>query len=856
MSVHQAQIFLDLLSVGGNAGTWSYHTGTQRFVADANTCMLMRCPGTADIALADFLTRVKTDDRAALAQDLHTAIESQGAFVRTFQLQDMGDTVKLTMRARWSALPDATEGALFGVVERSLLSTLQSQAVQHRFDHLRSLREQQLLIVFERAPVPICLSRLSDGVFVQVNTQFLKLFGYSMEEVLGSGSLGLNLWLQPEDRYKMLEELKAHGNVDNLVTGYRHKSGRTGRVQMSVELIDVGGDSLLLGVLSDIGEMEEARRSMAQSEARYKLLSEASFEGVGLARDGIVIDANEQIARILGVTRDQLIGKPVTRNMKPTDQPKALQALRTGGDSHNEYEYLRPDGQQVIVEVRSKDLFQDGEVLRISALRDVTEKRQKELALQNLQLRFSSLMQSNVVGIFIAGPDGEIFESNDYFLNMLGLDRKALEAGELNWQTLTARDTMDITMNSVQKMTQSGGTLPYEKVYLHTDGRRVTALVALSQLSIAPVRGIVIVLDISDLKATQSALMERTQAAEHAEAAKTLFLSSVSHELRTPLHTMLGHVRLMRKKASGEDLQQLSVVERSSTHLLRLIEDLLEYNHTMVAPERLEPDGVMLDGFLSSVQLIASAVTADSDNQFFMQLSDELPTTMVVDEVRLTQVLRILMDNACKYTRAGSLIFSLSCEGVKRAVDGVERCNLRFSVEDNGRGIDPADVAHIYEPLYRGSNAADLHGLGLGLAIAARWIKRMGSTIVVETSRGFGSNFSFVLDLAVSFEAVPSSRELLRKSPLSPQSAQATVHLHPLPQEDLNTLGELINMGRLGRLRDWAQALEMRYPQHRKAAVAVGELAANADLEALEKLHGRWAAMGCLNESNTTLPEE
>jgi signal transduction histidine kinase len=405
-------------------------------------------------------------------------------------------------------------------------------------------------------------------------------------------------------------------------------------------------------------------------------------------------------------------------------------------------------------------------------------------------------------------------------------------------------------------MTQSGGTLPYEKVYLHTDGRRVPALVALSQLSADPVLGIVIVLDISDLKATQDALMERTQAAERAEAAKAMFLSSVSHELRTPLHTMLGHVRLMRKRASGEDLQQLKVVERSSAHLLRLIEDLLEYNHTTVAPERLEPDVVMLDGFLGSLQLISSALTADTDNQFFMQMSEDLPTSMVVDEVRLTQVLRILMDNACKYTRAGSLIFSLSFDGVKRFVDGVERCNLRFSIEDNGRGIDADDVAHIFEPLYRGSNAADLHGLGLGLAIAARWIKRMGSTIALETSRGLGSHFSFVLDLAVSFEAVPPSRELLRKGGFTPQSVLAIVRLNPLPQDDLNTLGELINMGRLGRLRDWAQALERRHPQHQEAAAAVGELAANADLDALEKLHGRWAALGCLNESNTTQSKE
>jgi PAS domain S-box-containing protein len=518
------------------------------------------------------------------------------------------------------------------------------------------------------------------------------------------------------------------------------------------------------------------------------------------------------------------------------------------------------------LEVNSKDLLQGDDALRISALRDVTEKKQKELALRNLQHRFSSMMKSNVVGIFIAGPDGGIFEANDYFLSMLGLDRQALERGQLNWQTLTTPDSLEVTQRSVQQMAQSGGSLPYEKEYLHADGHRVPALVALSQLSADPVRGIVIVLNISDLKATQrkllisnSQLLERSQLAERADAAKTLFLSSISHELRTPLHTMLGHVRLMRKQASGEELQQLSVVERSSSQLLRLIEDLLEYNHSTIAPERLEPEVVVLDGFLASLQLIGDAAMADSDNQFFIQLSDDLPASIVVDERRLTQVLRVLIDNAGKYTRAGVVLFSLALKDNKRHTNGTERCCLCFSVEDNGRGIDPADVVRIFEPLHRGSNAGDLHGLGLGLAIAAQWIARMGSRIAVQSTRGFGSHFSFELDLTVSFAAVPPTRTLLRSSPLAlqhPQNPQNPVTFHALPEKDLRALGELIHMGRMGRVRDWAHAMEMRYPQHREAAVQVGKLAANADLDALEAVHGRWTALGYQEDSENTPRED
>ena len=713
-----------------------------------------------------------------------------------------------------------------------------------------SEQEQRMLAIFERAPVAITLSRQSDGVFLKANDTFLDLMGYTRDEVIGSSTSALRLWNPPQDRERMLAELQATGHVRNMIGGYRKKSGKTGRLLVSVESFETGGERLMLGMMTDISDLEEARHSLALSEARYRLLSEASFEGIGLARDGIVVDANEQIAKILGVAREDLIGKPVTRNMKPTDVSHAMRALERGGDSSNEYEYLRPDGSRVVVEVRSKDLFHAGEKLRISALRDVTEKKQKELALHNLQLRFSHMMESNVVGIFIAGPQGEIFESNDYFLNMLGLDRQALEAGQLNWQTLTAPETLGISMQSVEQMMHSGGSLPYEKEYLHADGHRVPALVALSQLSADPVRGIVIVLNISDLKATQSELqisnarlLERTETAERAEAAKTLFLSSISHELRTPLHTVLGHVRLLRKNATGDELNQLRVVEHSSTQLLRLIDDLLEFNHTAIAPEQLVPEPVVMEGFVANLESIGNAAASSTGNAFYIQLGEDLPSAIVVDEGRLVQVLRILIDNACKYTRAGVVIFTIANQADTAHAPSPTRCWLRFSVEDNGRGMDPQDTARIFEPLLRGSNASDKPGLGLGLAIAEQWITRMGSHISLQTTRGVGSCFSFVLDLDACVEAMPLKQQLLQGMQFSVQTPSSSVAFMPLPDGELSVMAGLIDMGRVGRLRDWARALEMRYPEHAQAARYVEELARNAELDALEKLHRHWVAV-------------
>jgi PAS domain S-box-containing protein len=452
--------------------------------------------------------------------------------------------------------------------------------------------------------------------------------------------------------------------------------------------------------------------------------------------------------------------------------------------------------------------------------------------------------------MFVGGPGGEVFEANDYFLNMLGRTRQALEAGQLNWKDHTTPDTLDTSVNNVMQMQATGGSLPYEKEYLHADGSQVSALVALSLLSKNPTRGVAIVVDISDRKAAQNALVqansqlqERTLQAERAEAAKTLFLSSVSHELRTPLHTVLGYVRLLHKQTSGDVQQQLGVVEHSSSQLLKLIDDLLEFNHTTIAPERLEPEDVELQGFLANLESIGSVAAADSGNRFVCHLGSGLPSAIVVDERRLVQVLRILIDNACKYTRAGTVTLSLSAEQLLRKVDGALRCRLRFAVSDTGRGITKSDIRRIFEPLNRGSDVSDRPGLGLGLAIAEHWIARMGGCIAVESAPGLGSEFSFVLELDSRFEAGPAPREKWPDTRSATQVHDTPAQLQVLPADLLESLGKLIHMGRLGRLHEWAKDLQEQYPAHRNAAQQVAYLASHAEVDALIALYRRWAAL-------------
>lgn len=706
-------------------------------------------------------------------------------------------------------------------------------------------REGKLLAAFDKAPVGIALARLPDISFVYVNAYFEQLSGYAKDELIGSTLVTRQLWEPPENGKHFLHALRTDGYVRNLVSAYRRKDGSVGRVLISAERVDIQGETLILGMLHDLSELEAARDQLAFSEARYQLLAAASTEGVALSKDGHVVEVNAQLVALLGVPREEAIGKLRDSGLleEAAPEPPASKVEPCVPGKHN---YLRPDGSVLNLEVSSRMLLHGAAVMQISTLRDVTEKVERERSLRHLQASIAHLMDSNMVGMLVTRADGVILEANDYLLHVLGRSRAALGDGALNWRKITAATSMDISLRMRDMALRSGACPPYEKTFLRPDGTAVHMLVALALLPGAEERALAIALDISEQKKTQAQLLElnaqlekRTLQAERAEAVKTLFLASVSHELRTPLHTILGYVRLLRRKAEGEEQAQLGIVERSGSDLLRLIDDLLEFNHTLLAPDKLRADYMEMDGFVHSLESMFSAMAEQSGNQFHLQLASVLPVGIVQDEGRLVQILRILVDNACKYTRHGHITLTMDSPS---QLDDDGRCRLYFAVQDNGRGIDQADREHIFEPLRRGSNAEDRPGLGLGLAIAAQWIQRMGGKIEVQSQLGVGSCFSFELVLEAFFEVVSRWGELrtLQPTPRQLSRPPGQAELPPLPADELAMLGQLISMGRLGRLATWARELAATRPEMRAVAEQLASHAANAEVDALERLYRRW----------------
>lgn len=246
-------------------------------------------------------------------------------------------------------------------------------------------------------------------------------------------------------------------------------------------------------------------------------------------------------------------------------------------------------------------------------------------------------------------------------------------------------------------------------------------------------------------------LRQARDRAEQADRAKAAFLGNVSHEVRTPLSGILGAARLGLEDAADEkQAHYLRSIERSGENLLHLINDLLDVSRIQSGALVLDHAPFRLDSCTSAVYTALDLSAATKGVEFRCRLEDGVPSTLVGDRTRLTQVLMNLAGNAVKFTDAGEVVLEIR----RLAVTG-EQVRLRFSVRDTGIGIRPErrhELFRRFSQLHDDSERRE-GGAGLGLAIAHDLVERMGGHIEVESTPGKGSVFCFDLWLEVADDA-------------------------------------------------------------------------------------------------------
>ncbi len=556
-------------------------------------------------------------------------------------------------------------------------------------------------------------------------------------------------------------------------------------------------------------EVEHRTFALAESEERFRMLFENTRQPIAMLENGHFIAANKATLDMFYMRDpDELIGKTpldISPETQPGGERSAVRLLGVinkafaKGSHRAEWEHLKANGEAFTAEVMLTAIRRDEREILHVVWNDITARKQAERELEEYQnhleelvearteelshitreLRDASQEQQALFDAAMAGivfvRDRRILRCNRYLEQMLDYD-----PGELLGQTTRCWYPDESTFFEVGERIITAhaeqGFYSEERELQRKDGSRFWARMQAQPVDSENLsKGIAgMVIDITAERQALEQLQQARQLAEDAARTKADFLANMSHEIRTPMNAIMGMTHLVLQTELNERQRDfLQKIQRSSKHLLGIINDVLDFSKMEVGKLSLEHIEFNLPTLISDLTSVLETKTTEKELTLITHVDERLPEQLKGDPLRLQQILLNFANNAVKFTESGEIEIRVDLVGTE-----VDKTLLKFSVRDTGIGLSPAQQRRLFRSFEQadGSTTRKYGGSGLGLAISRRLAELMGGEVGVVSQLGEGSTFWFEVALDVGSGsadmAAGKDGNELQASELSPEQVK------------------------------------------------------------------------------------
>ncbi len=662
--------------------------------------------------------------------------------------------------------------------------------------------EEKFFKAFHNCPLPMTISSIKDGRYLDVNEGFIIITGYSRKETIGTTSVELGL-ISQDDRKTLIRELLENGHIRDIELTLHKKNGELFYCSYFVEIITVDGKQRLLSIAHDItgpkrtanelgraydeleilvgkrtkelirineqlnqeiNERKQAEEQFRLSEERYHTVyNVAPLAFVLWDCDCQITDWNKQAEEMFGWSADEVSGRNFFEFLIPEGTrphvEQIIEALLTGALPRQSInENLTKSGEIIICEWNSSILYDNkGHVSgAISLALDITERKQAAEALQQSEEKFRSIFEIAGAAIATFLPDGSLLEVNPALCKFLGYTEAELL--NLKVEDITHPDDRKRTRRSYYElMAGQKQSLKYEKRYLRKDGSTVWGHVDVACIvgtTLKPMYCVGLTHDITERKEMEQALQiahdelekrveKRTAQLEmtHAQLLHSEKLSAIGRLSASIAHEFNNPLFGIRNVLDG--IEKRAALDEEDTELVGMA--LLECDRIKYLIQDLQDFNRPTSGIRAPVDIHKSIAS------ILLLLKKEFQNQKIMVEKDYDT----LIPNICA---VGDQIKQVLLNMLNNASDAMSASGgmititthllnnmIAIHIQDTGTGIKPEDMYHIFEPFF--TTKSEVKGTGLGLSVSYGIIKRHGGRIDVHSEVGQGSIFTIILPI-------------------------------------------------------------------------------------------------------------